>query len=137
MNALLILLVLLVVQLLFDLILRRFALKGLQCSRRFSVPCAFEGDSVEVIEVVRNDRPLFVPWLRLESRISPHLRFGRLENLDVLRKVKKLWGPMDDYFMQAHGGLFLLSGAIDDLPEEEFPEHFGMTKQDFEDEYGD
>ena len=61
----------------------------------------------------------------------------RLENLDVLRKVKKLWGPMDDYFMQAHGGLFLLSGAIDDLPEEEFPEHFGMTKQDFEDEYGD
>ena len=58
----------------------------------------------------------------------------RLENLDVLRKVKKLWGPMDDYFMQAHGGLFLLSGAIDDLPEEEFPEHFGMTKQDFEDE---
>ena len=61
----------------------------------------------------------------------------RLENLDVLRKVKKLWGPMDDYFMQAHGGLFLLSGAIDDLPEEEFPEHFGMTKQDLEDEYGD
>ena len=61
----------------------------------------------------------------------------RLENLDVLRKVKKLWGPMDDYFMQAHGGLFLLSGAIDDLPEKEFPEHFGMTKQDFEDEYGD
>ena len=44
---------------------------------------------------------------------------------------------MDDYFMQAHGGLFLLSGAIDGLPEEEFPEHFGMTKQDFEDEYGD
>ena len=81
MNALLILLVLLVVQLLFDLILRRFALKGLQCSRRFSVPCAFEGDSVEVIEVVRNDRPLFVPWLRLESRISPHLR------LDPLRKL--------------------------------------------------
>ena len=55
----------------------------------------------------------------------------------MLLQVKKLWGPMDDYFMQAHGGLFLLSGAIDDLPEEEFPEHFGMTKQDFEDEYGD
>ena len=61
----------------------------------------------------------------------------RLEDLDVLRTVKKLWGPMDDYFMQAHGGLFLLSGAIAGLPEEEFPEHFGMTKQDFEDEYGD
>ena len=61
----------------------------------------------------------------------------RLEDLDMLRTVKKLWGPMDDYFMQAYGGLFLLSGAIAGLPEEEFPEHFGMTKQDFEDEYGD
>ena len=60
-----------------------------------------------------------------------------LEDLDMLRTVKKLWGPMDDYFMQAYGGLFLLSGAIAGLPEEEFPEHFGMTKQDFEDEYGD
>lgn len=61
----------------------------------------------------------------------------RLENLDVPRKVKKLWGPIDDYFMQVHGGLFLLSGAIDDLSEEEFPEHFGMIRQDFADEYGD
>ena len=61
----------------------------------------------------------------------------RLTDVDVLRRVKKLWGPMDDYYMMGHGGLFLLSGAIDDLSEEEYPEHFGMTKQDFEDEYGD
>ena len=47
----------------------------------------------------------------------------RLENLDVLRKVKKLWGPMDDYFMQAHGGLFLLSGARPDPRRDETPAH--------------
>lgn len=61
----------------------------------------------------------------------------RLDDLEVLRKTKKLLGRLNAYLMQAHGVLFLLSGAIDRLPEEEFPEHFGMTKQTFEDEYGD
>ena len=83
MSALVVLFVLLVLNLAFDLILRLFALKGLQCSRRFSVPAAFEGDTVQVLEIVRNDRPLMIPWLRMESRISRHLRFGRQENLDV------------------------------------------------------
>lgn len=83
MNALVILCVLVVMNAVFDLILHRFALKGLQCQRRFSVPCAHEGDTVEVVEVVRNDRPLLVPWLRMESRISRHLRFGRQDNLAV------------------------------------------------------
>ncbi|MBE5801937.1 MAG: DUF58 domain-containing protein [Clostridiales bacterium] len=83
MNALVILFVLAVMNLLFDLVLRGFALKGMQCQRRFSVPCAYEGDTVEVVEVVRNDRPLLVPWLRMESRISRHLRFGRQDNLKV------------------------------------------------------
>lgn len=83
MNALVILCVLAVMNLVFDLVLHRFALKGLQCRRQFSVPCAYEGDTVEVVEVVRNDRPLLVPWLRMESRISRHLRFGRQDNLNV------------------------------------------------------
>lgn len=83
MNVLVIVLVLVGLNVLFDLILHWFALKGLQCARRFSVPAAHEGETVEVIEVVRNDRPLLIPWLRLESRISPHLRFGRQDNLGV------------------------------------------------------
>lgn len=62
---------------------------------------------------------------------------GTAGKSDVLRKVKKLWARGTTTSCRQHGGLFLLSGAIDDLPEEEFPEHFGMTKQDFEDEYGD
>lgn len=83
MSVLVIMLVLAGVNLAFNFVLRVFALKGLQCSRRFSVPAAHEGETVEVIEVVRNDRPLLVPWLRLESRISSHLHFGRQENLGV------------------------------------------------------
>ena len=83
MSVLVILLVLVGISLSFNFVLRVFALKGLQCSRSFSVPAAHEGDTAEVIEVVRNDRPLIVPWLRLESRISSHLHFGRQENLGV------------------------------------------------------
>lgn len=56
----------------------------------------------------------------------------RLADLDVLRKVKKLLGPLDDYLMQAHALLFVFSGALDVLPEEEYPEHFGMTKEALE-----
>ncbi|MBR6570177.1 MAG: DUF58 domain-containing protein [Clostridia bacterium] len=83
MIILVILLVLLGVNTIFNLTLRFLALKGLQCRRSFSVPAAHEGETAEVIEVVRNDRPLLVPWLRLESRISSHLHFGRQENLGV------------------------------------------------------
>lgn len=64
-------------------VIRRFALKGLSYTRRFSRQTAFPGEKAELVEVIRNDRPLFIPWLRVESRISPHLRFGRAENLQV------------------------------------------------------
>lgn len=61
----------------------------------------------------------------------------RLENLDVLRKVKKLWGRWTTTSCRRTAASSSFPEPIDDLPEEEFPEHFGMTKQDFEDEYGD
>ena len=83
MSVLVILLVLALVSVAFSLVLRVFALRGLQCRRYFSVPAAYEGETVEVVEVVRNDRPLLVPWLRLESRISGFLRFGRQDNLSL------------------------------------------------------
>lgn len=83
MSALVVLFVLAGMNLIFCLVLHFFALRGLQCQRHFSVPCAYEGDTVEVVEVVRNDRPLLVPWLRIESRISRNLCFGRQDNLAV------------------------------------------------------
>lgn len=65
------------------LILNAWGLKGLSYTRRFSRKTAWEGEEAEMIEVIRNDRPLFIPWLRAESRISPHLRLGKQENLAV------------------------------------------------------
>ncbi len=52
--------------------LRRIAYR-----RYFSRPSAYEGEKVELVEVIRNVKPLPVPWLRVESRISPNPRFGR------------------------------------------------------------
>ena len=68
---------------LFSFALERFALSRLTCTRAFSRPAFFEGEEGELIEVVRNDKPLLIPWLRVESRISPFLRLGRQENLHL------------------------------------------------------
>jgi len=64
-------------------LLKHFGLRGLKYTRSFNKRTAFEGEEAELVEVIRNDRLLFIPWLRAESRISPHLRFGRQENLSV------------------------------------------------------
>lgn len=58
-------------------------MKNLTCRREFSCTTAFEGENGELIEVVRNDGPFIIPWLRVESYISPNLRLGRQENLHV------------------------------------------------------
>ena len=55
------------------------SLRRIQYTRSFSRQTAYEGDEVELIEVIRNAKPVPVPWLRVESRISPFLRFGRGE----------------------------------------------------------
>ena len=59
------------------------ALPGIRYERRLSQRTAFQGDRIELVETLKNPRPVFVPWLRVESRISPFLRFGKQENLDV------------------------------------------------------
>ncbi len=65
------------------LLLTKYGLRGLKCTRAFSRAAVYEGDEGEMIETVRNDRPMLIPWLRVESHISPHLKLGRQENLDV------------------------------------------------------
>lgn len=82
MNALIFLLVALVIYLLW-LPSIGWGLKRLRCVRSFGKPAVFEGEEGEMIETVRNDSPFLIPWLRLESRVSPHLRLGSQENLDV------------------------------------------------------
>ena len=77
------LVILIALYVLSALILRHFALKGLVCTRSFAKPAVFEGEESEMIEIVRNDRPVIIPWLRVESGVSPYIRLGRQENLSV------------------------------------------------------
>ena len=83
MNALILMAVVAALYMLFALLLRHYALRGLVCTRAFPQPAYHEGDEGEMIEVVRNDRPMLIPWLRVESRTSPHILLGRQDNLNV------------------------------------------------------
>lgn len=61
----------------------RFALRGFHYERSFSQKTATEGDQLTFTEVIRNNKPLFLPWVRIESNISPYLHFSTDEDLDV------------------------------------------------------
>ncbi len=61
----------------------RLGLDRLNCWRSFSRDSFFEGEVGELVEVVRNDTWFVIPWLRVESCISPFIRLGRQDNLQV------------------------------------------------------
>ncbi|MBM7583249.1 uncharacterized protein (DUF58 family) [Caldicoprobacter guelmensis] len=73
----------LVVVVIQGLIFRRWGLKNVKYHRYFSVPAVFEGQEVEMIEVISNEKLLPVPWLRIESKISANLKFQKQFNLDI------------------------------------------------------
>lgn len=54
-----------------------FNLRSLSYRRYLNKNTVYEGEKIELIEVIRNMKLLPVPWLRAESRISPFLRFGK------------------------------------------------------------
>ncbi len=83
MNGWVLTLALAVIAILQRWLLNTFGLKGLSYTRRFSKKAAWAGEEAEMIEVIRNDRLFFIPWLRAESRISPFLRLGKQDNLAV------------------------------------------------------
>ena len=100
----------------FGMLIAKVGLRGLTCTRSFSRPAAYEGETGEMIEVVRNDRPMIIPWLRVESRISRHLQFGRQENLDVSGSMyhKSLFTLMPyQRITRRHRVRFLHRGAYD------------------------
>ena len=65
-----------VLALLQSILFSVFNLRGLTYKRYFSRSCVYEGEKLEMVEVIRNVKLLPVPWLRAESRISPNLKFG-------------------------------------------------------------
>lgn len=74
----------------------RMGLKRVSCTRSFNKNAYFEGEEGQMIETIRNDSPFIIPWLRLESRISPHMRLGSQENLDVSGNMyyRSVFAPM-------------------------------------------
>ena len=87
MNILIVLLVFFGLSIAYGKILQRHGLAGLSCSRQFSRRSFFEGEEGELVEIISNDRPVLVPWLRVESRMSRHLQFGHQENLDISSNI--------------------------------------------------
>ncbi len=64
----------------------RKGLKNIEYKRFFEKKRIYAGETVSLVEVIENNKLLPVPWLRVESAVSPHLHFGRQENLDIQRE---------------------------------------------------
>lgn len=58
-------------------------LKNVSYTRSFTKKRVFAGDETELVELLENNKLLPVPWVRVESRISPNLRFARQADHDV------------------------------------------------------
>ena len=116
MNILIVLIVFFVLCVGYGKILERWGLMGLACTRKFSRRSFFEGESGEMVEIISNDRPVLVPWLRVESRISKYLQFGQQENLDISGSIyhKSLFILMPyQRITRRHKVKFLHRGAYD------------------------
>lgn len=82
MNAVWVLLIAFALAGLQSLVLGFFNLRSLTYRRYLSKNSAYEGDPIELVEIIRNKKALPVPWLRAESRISPYLRFGKQHSVE-------------------------------------------------------
>lgn len=72
-----------VIILIQSLIYTRWGLSRIRYSRFFSQEALFEGEEMEMIEEIANNKLLPIPWLRLESKISSSLQFQKQFNLDI------------------------------------------------------
>lgn len=68
-------------------LIRRFAMRGITYTRTFSRPAAFVGETVEMVEVLRNRKLLPLPWLWVESRMSHALHFTSEQGSGSLRET--------------------------------------------------
>ncbi|KNY29160.1 DUF58 domain-containing protein [Pseudobacteroides cellulosolvens] len=64
-------------------IYKRWGLKGVTYSRSFGSSNVFEGEDVQMIEIISNHKLIPILWLQLESEIDPHLQFQKQANLDI------------------------------------------------------
>ena len=62
----------------------KVSFKKLGYTRTLSKSALFEGEHLELAESISNRKLTPIPWLRVESKLSPWLRFRSQENLEVL-----------------------------------------------------
>jgi len=65
------------------LVYRKWAMAGLSYDRAFTVRQAFEGETVLMRETIRNEKPLPIPLLTVESRMNGNLLLSSHANLEV------------------------------------------------------
>jgi len=63
---------------------RKVSFKKLHYTRTISKSALFEGENLELIESISNSKLTPLPWLRVESKLSPWLRFRSQENLEIM-----------------------------------------------------
>lgn len=62
----------------------KISFKKLHYERKISKTSVFEGESLDLMEIIANNKLTPLPWLRVESKLSPWLRFRSQENLEIL-----------------------------------------------------
>lgn len=65
------------------MVYRRWGSASLHYERVFSVQHAFEGETVQMRETIRNAKPLPLPLLTVESRLNPNLQLSSGANVEV------------------------------------------------------
>ncbi|ADU30261.1 DUF58 domain-containing protein [Evansella cellulosilytica] len=73
-----------IIVLILSFLYHKFGLKRIQYQRYFSEVAVFEGEQVEMIEVISNKKLLPLPWLRLESKFSANLQFEKQNNINII-----------------------------------------------------
>ncbi len=66
-----------------SVLMRHFGLRRFSYRRAFSRESVYAGESLEFVEVIRNQGFLFLPWVRLETRIPTSFEFRTREEVDV------------------------------------------------------
>ena len=64
-------------------IYKHWGLSGLTYTRTFSTSAVFEGEEAEMVERIQNKKLLPIPWLQMESKMNPNLKFHRQSDLAI------------------------------------------------------
>ena len=62
----------------------KVSFRHLHYERKLSRKAVFEGETLELQEIIANRKLTPLPWLRVESKLSPWLRFRSQENLEIM-----------------------------------------------------